>query len=73
VVSPRFLEAIDGPVGLRDRSYPTTEDGKVVAVDAPGHAPGHVLLIVFGGEGTCFLAGDSFYVHRVWIWSRRMA
>jgi len=33
-----------------------------VAVDTPGHAPGHVTLIVFGDAAMYFLAGDSFYV-----------
>jgi glyoxylase-like metal-dependent hydrolase (beta-lactamase superfamily II) len=59
--SPKMLEPTGGPIGPWDRSYPITSDGKVVAVDTPGHSPGHVSLIVFGDDATYFLAGDATY------------
>lgn len=59
--SPRFLEPEEHPVGPWARSYPITKDGRVVAVDTPGHVPGHVSVIVFGDEATYFLTGDATY------------
>jgi glyoxylase-like metal-dependent hydrolase (beta-lactamase superfamily II) len=58
---PTFLEAKGGPIGPFEKSYPITSDGKVVAVDTPGHMLGHVSLIVFGDEVTYFLTGDATY------------
>lgn len=59
--APKML-AMDGPpIGPFRRSGPVTEDGKVVAVDTPGHVPGHLSLIIFDEHTTYFLTGDSTY------------
>lgn len=68
---PRFLSQTDPAVGPWPVSSHITRDGKVVAVDTPGHVPGHVSLVVFGdgppgGQGrgettTYLLAGDATY------------
>lgn len=58
---PTILKPTGGPVGPWERSYPVTSDGKVVAVDTPGHVPGHLSLIVFGDEAIYFLGGDATY------------
>ncbi len=63
---PQFLKATGGPIGPFEKSYPITSDGKVVAVETPGHVPGHCSIIVFGdGEGdekvNYFLTGDATY------------
>lgn len=58
---PLFLKESGGPIGPFETSYPITSDGKVVAVETPGHVPGHCSLIVFGDEATYFLAGDATY------------
>jgi glyoxylase-like metal-dependent hydrolase (beta-lactamase superfamily II) len=59
--SPRILEPTGPAVGPWARSYPVTSDGKVVAVDTPGHVPGHLSLIVRGDQATYLLAGDATY------------
>jgi glyoxylase-like metal-dependent hydrolase (beta-lactamase superfamily II) len=59
--SPSFLKESARPIGPFERSYPITEDGKVVAVETPGHVPGHCSLIVYGDEATYFLTGDATY------------
>ncbi|MGW2524409.1 MBL fold metallo-hydrolase [Streptomyces sp. NPDC001617] len=59
--TPHFLEPTGGPVGPWDRSYPLASDGRILAVDTPGHVPGHVCLIVFGDQATYLLGGDSTY------------
>lgn len=64
--SPRLLEPKDHPVGPWKQTYPLTTDGRVVAVDTPGHVPGHVSLVVRGenedGSDTIFfLTGDATY------------
>jgi len=59
--SPRILQPSGEPIGPFPRSYPLTSDGKVVAVDTPGHVPGHVSVIVFSDDVAYFLGGDSTY------------
>jgi len=62
---PRFLHRTDHPVGPWPQSSKITADGKVLAVDTPGHVPGHVSLVVYGDDGehgtTYFLPGDATY------------
>ncbi|KAJ5371336.1 beta-lactamase-like protein [Penicillium cataractarum] len=58
---PKLLERTGGPVGPWNSSYPITKDGKVIAVDTPGHVPGHICLIVYGDDATYLLGGDSTY------------
>ncbi|KAI9737076.1 MAG: hypothetical protein M1834_000666 [Cirrosporium novae-zelandiae] len=58
---PKILQPTGGPIGPWEHSYPITSDGKIIAVDTPGHTPGHVSLIVFGDNITYFLTGDASY------------
>ncbi len=59
---PKFLERTENPVGPWKQSSKITADGKVVAVDTPGHVTGHVSLVVYGDDGTTyFLPGDATY------------
>ena len=58
---PRILEPTGRAVGPWTRSYPVTSDGTVVAVDTPGHVPGHLSMIVRGDQATYLLAGDATY------------
>jgi glyoxylase-like metal-dependent hydrolase (beta-lactamase superfamily II) len=58
---PQFLKPTGGAIGPFERSYPLTADGKVVAVETPGHVPGHCSVIVFGDDATYFLTGDATY------------
>ncbi|RDW60569.1 hypothetical protein BP6252_11952 [Coleophoma cylindrospora] len=52
----------DGPaIGPWTTSYPITTDGKIVAVDTPGHVPGHVSIIIFDEDITYLLVGDAAY------------
>ena len=59
--APRILEATGAGIGPFPRSYPLTTDGKVVAVETPGHVPGHLSVIVFSDDVAYFLAGDATY------------
>ncbi|KAL0939652.1 beta-lactamase-like protein [Colletotrichum truncatum] len=59
--APEIIEPTGGPIGLWNRSYPITKDGKVVAIDTPGHVPGHLSLIVYGEDVTYLLLGDATY------------
>ncbi|KAI0005769.1 Metallo-hydrolase/oxidoreductase [Xylariaceae sp. FL0662B] len=64
--SPRLLENADGAVGPWEKSSKITEDGRILAVDTPGHVPGHISLVVFGDNDdgtrtTYFLPGDATY------------
>ncbi|WQF77507.1 Putative metallo-beta-lactamase, ribonuclease Z/Hydroxyacylglutathione hydrolase [Colletotrichum destructivum] len=64
---PRMLDFEEGrAVGPWGRSCVLTANGTVVAVDTPGHVPGHVSLIVVGDndDGTTtryLLTGDATY------------
>jgi glyoxylase-like metal-dependent hydrolase (beta-lactamase superfamily II) len=49
-----------GPFGAFPASRPLTDDGRIVAVDAPGHTPGHVAVVCVDDEGRhVLLAGDA--------------
>jgi N-acyl homoserine lactone hydrolase len=56
------LVDMDGPsVGPFPASHPITRDGRIVLVPTPGHAKGHVSVIVRDDDVTYFLAGDATY------------
>ncbi|KAG7294648.1 hypothetical protein NEMBOFW57_004725 [Staphylotrichum longicolle] len=63
--TPKFLDRTDDPVGPWQYSSKITSDGKVVAVDTPGHVHGHISLIVYGDDGehgtTYLLTADATY------------
>jgi N-acyl homoserine lactone hydrolase len=49
-----------GPFGAFARSRSLSDDGRIVAVDTPGHTPGHVSVICVDDEGRhVMLAGDT--------------
>jgi len=48
-----------GPFGAFLRSRPLSDDGRIVAVDTPGHTPGHISVIcVDDADRHVMLAGD---------------
>ena len=53
--------ALDGgPFGGFAASRALTDDGRVIAVDAPGHTPGHIAVVCIDDEGRhVLLAGDA--------------
>lgn len=42
--------------------YDVLGDGSLIAVELPGHAPGHIGLIVHADKGAYFLVGDACWV-----------
>ena len=51
-----------GPFGAFLRSRPLSDDGRIVAVDTPGHTPGHISVICVDDAGRhVMLAGDATY------------
>jgi N-acyl homoserine lactone hydrolase len=54
--------AFDGPAfGAFAASAPLTADGRVVAVPAPGHTSGHLVVVVVQDDHDVLLGGDSAY------------
>ena len=53
--------ALDGgPFGAFARSRALSDDGRIVAVDTPGHTPGHISVICIDDAGNhVMLAGDA--------------
>jgi N-acyl homoserine lactone hydrolase len=50
----------DSPFGAFARSRALSDDGRIVAVDTPGHTPGHISVICVDDEGRhVMLAGDT--------------
>jgi hypothetical protein len=50
----------DGPFGAFARSRSLSTDGRIVAVDTPGHTPGHISIICVDDAGRhVMLAGDT--------------
>lgn len=61
---PQYLRWDDGPLGPFPKSQALTKDGRVIAVPTPGHAPGHLSVIVRTDEVHYFLAGDTSYTQQ---------
>ncbi|MDI7861224.1 N-acyl homoserine lactonase family protein [Rhizobiaceae bacterium n13] len=60
-LKPELVD-LNGPaVGPFPASHPITRDGRIFLVPTPGHAPGHVSVVVRGDGVTYFLAGDATY------------
>jgi glyoxylase-like metal-dependent hydrolase (beta-lactamase superfamily II) len=58
--APEPLALDDGPFGAFPRSRAISDDGRIVAVDTPGHTPGHVSVICIDDSGNhVMLAGDT--------------
>jgi len=43
------------------RTHPITADGRIFAVETPGHMLGHLSVVVRADDATYFLAGDATY------------
>jgi N-acyl homoserine lactone hydrolase len=57
--APEPFALDDGPFGAFARSRALSDDGRIVAVDTPGHTPGHVSVICIDDAGRhVMLAGD---------------
>ena len=61
---PELLTFGDGSLGPYSRSQALTSDGAIRVVPTPGHAPGHVSVVVRAGGLTYFLAGDTSYTQK---------
>jgi N-acyl homoserine lactone hydrolase len=60
-LKPELVD-LEGPaIGPFAHSYRITRDNCVALVPTPGHAPGHVSVIVRDDDVTYFLAGDATY------------
>lgn len=59
--APITMSPTGPPIGPWENSYPITADGRVSAVDTPGHVVGHLSLVVRGDDVTYFLLGDASY------------
>jgi N-acyl homoserine lactone hydrolase len=58
--APRPLSLDARPFGAFPRSLPLSEDGRIVAVETPGHTPGHISVIcVDDADRHVMLAGDA--------------
>lgn len=63
-LKPELIE-MDGPaVGPFPTSHPITEDGRIFLVPTPGHAVGHLSVVVRAEGITYFLAGDATYAEK---------
>ncbi|CAG9972487.1 unnamed protein product [Clonostachys byssicola] len=63
---PRILEKAQQTLGPWASYYPITKDASIVAVDTPGHVPGHISLIACAKNENqdptnFFLVGDATY------------
>jgi glyoxylase-like metal-dependent hydrolase (beta-lactamase superfamily II) len=57
---PQPITFEDGPFGVFRRSRVLSDDGRIVAVETPGHTPGHISVIcVEDGGRHVMLAGDA--------------
>ena len=60
------LVAMNGPaVGPFPGSHPVTQDGRIFFVPTPGHAVGHLSVVVRAESVTYFLAGDATYTEEL--------
>jgi N-acyl homoserine lactone hydrolase len=58
--APEQITFDDGPFGAFPRSRKLCADGRIVAVETPGHTPGHLSVIcVDDNENHVMLAGDA--------------
>jgi glyoxylase-like metal-dependent hydrolase (beta-lactamase superfamily II) len=58
--APQPFNLDSGPFGAFARSRVLSDDGRIVAVDTPGHTPGHIAVICVDDDGRhVMLAGDA--------------
>lgn len=60
-LAPELVDMDGPPLGPFPSSHPITTDGRIALVPTPGHAVGHVSVVVRDDEVTWFLAGDATY------------
>jgi glyoxylase-like metal-dependent hydrolase (beta-lactamase superfamily II) len=60
-LKPEFVEMDGPPVGPFPSSHSITKDGRIFLVPTPGHAHGHVAVVVRDDKVTYFFAGDATY------------
>jgi N-acyl homoserine lactone hydrolase len=58
---PELVDLNAPAVGPFPASFPITQDGRIFLVPTPGHAKGHVSVVVRAENITYFLAGDAVY------------
>jgi glyoxylase-like metal-dependent hydrolase (beta-lactamase superfamily II) len=57
---PKPVPLDGGPFGAFSRSRALSDDGRIVAVETPGHTPGHISVICIDDSGRhVMLAGDA--------------
>lgn len=60
--SPKLLDFDGGSIGPWHKSQAITKDGKVLAVQTPGHVPGHISVVFTDASDTTYLiTGDATY------------
>lgn len=64
---PHLVEMQPNALGPFPRSLTLTESGDVHLVPTPGHAPGHLSVIVDRDDRTYFLAGDTSYTEQLML------
>jgi glyoxylase-like metal-dependent hydrolase (beta-lactamase superfamily II) len=58
--APEGFALNDGPFGAFEHSHRLSDDGRIVAVETPGHTPGHVSVIcIDDSDRHVMLAGDA--------------
>jgi glyoxylase-like metal-dependent hydrolase (beta-lactamase superfamily II) len=58
--APEPFALDDGPFGAFPRSRALSDDGRILAVETPGHTPGHISVICIDDSGRhVMLAGDA--------------
>jgi N-acyl homoserine lactone hydrolase len=58
--APETFVLDGGPFGAFPRSRTLSDDGRIIAIDTPGHTPGHVSVICIDDAGRhVLLAGDA--------------
>ncbi len=60
-LKPDLVELDGPPVGPFPSSHSITKDGRIFLVPTPGHAKGHVSVVVRADDITYFFAGDATY------------
>lgn len=73
-LAPKVVDFEDKPDGPWKQPFPVTGDGRIIIVDTSGHVPGHIGLVIYGGNNdgnhwqtTYFLPGDATYLGIPWI------
>lgn len=64
VTAPRVVSLTSGPVHSFARSYDLLGDGSMMLLPTPGHAPGHVSVLVQMDGYQLLLVGDALYTLR---------